>query len=157
MLAGVEKQIMGKKARIRAIALCVLRNRDRILVNQGFDPHQQESFYRPLGGGIDFGETSQDAAVREIKEELDIDICEPKLLGVFENIFVYDGQPGHEIVFIYDAKLVDESLYEQPSLLALEGERQFEAKWVALADIAAGKVPLYPTGLLDILQVNPSP
>ena len=148
---------MGKKARIRAIALCVLRNRDRILVNQGFDPHKQESFYRPLGGGIDFGETSRDAAVREIKEELDIDICEPQLLGVFENIFVYDDQPGHEIVFIYDAKLVDKSLYERSSLLALEGERQFEAKWVELAEIAAGNVPLYPTGLLDLLRGNPSP
>ena len=118
---------MGKKTRIRAIALCVLRNRDRILVSKGFDPQKQESFYRPLGGGIDFGETSWDAAVREIKEELDIDICEPQLLSVFENIFVYDGQPGHEIVFVYDAKLVDESLYERPSLLALEGERQLEA------------------------------
>ncbi len=142
---------MGKKTRIRAIALCVLRNRDRILVSKGFDPQKQKSFYRPLGGGIDFGETSQDAAIREIKEELDIDICEPQLLSVFENIFVYDGQPGHEIVFVYDAKLVDESLYERPSLLALEGERQFEAQWVALAEIAAGDVPLYPTGLLDIL------
>lgn len=148
---------MGKKAKIRAIALCVLRNCDRILVAKGFDPQKQESFYRPLGGGIDFGETSQDAAVREIKEELDVDICEPQLLGVFENIFVYEGQPGHEIVFVYDAKLVDASLYEQPSLLALEGERQFEAQWVALSEIAAGDVPLYPTGLLEILQDTPSP
>ncbi len=45
-----------KKNKIRPIALCVFLNNNRILVNEGYDPVKQQTFYRSLGGGIEFGE-----------------------------------------------------------------------------------------------------
>ena len=50
-----------KKPRIRPIALCVFRQEEHILVFRGYDPKKDQTFYRPLGGGIDFGETALDA------------------------------------------------------------------------------------------------
>jgi 8-oxo-dGTP pyrophosphatase MutT (NUDIX family) len=140
-----------KKHKIRPIAICVFRYGDRILVSQSIDPVKQEWFYRPLGGGIDFGEYSQEAIVREIREELGVEIQQVQLLGVLENVFVYDGKPGHEIVFVYDAELENQDWYHQSELTAHEGEESFKAYWVGLSDIETGCIPLYPTGLMELL------
>jgi len=40
---------------IRPIAICAFLRNNRILVAEGFDPVKDETFYRPLGGGIEFG------------------------------------------------------------------------------------------------------
>jgi len=55
---------------IRPLAICVFSNKDRILVFEGYDPIKNQSFYRPLGGGIEFGEYGEEAVRREIMEEL---------------------------------------------------------------------------------------
>lgn len=54
------------------------------------------------GGGVKFGETIQDAAIREIKEETNLDVEIIKQIGYKEVINV----PGnyHSIVFFYLAK-----------------------------------------------------
>jgi hypothetical protein len=43
------------KNKIRPIAICVFRHKDRILVAEGYDPVKKQTFYRPLGGVIEFG------------------------------------------------------------------------------------------------------
>lgn len=139
------------KQKIRAIALCVFRHGDRILVNEGYDSVKDQRFYRPLGGGIDFGESSQAAVVREIWEELGEAIADPVLLGVVENIFEFEGQPGHELVFLYDAQFQDASLYQRSQLTAQEGDRTFTAQWIDLPTVHAGEIPLYPKGLWSLL------
>lgn len=102
--------------RLRPIALAIIRNGDRILVFEGYDPSKRERFFRPLGGGIEFGEYGRDALLREIREELGADIGEPRFLGALENIFTYDGRPGHEIVLVYETAFTDPSWYERESL-----------------------------------------
>lgn len=139
------------KKKIRPIALCVMRQDNRILVSKGYDSVKQAFFYRPLGGGIDFGETSRDAAVREMQEELMADVHDSVLLGVLENIFVYEGDPKHEIVFVYDAVFVDPSLYDRPVLKGVEGEDSFEAIWLSKDQFQAEDIPLYPSGLQALL------
>ena len=98
---------------IRPIAICVFRNKDRILVFEGIDPDNGGIFYRPLGGGIEFGERSEDAARRELKEEINAEVEELKYLGTLENIFVFNENPYHEIVQVYDGVLIDSGLYDQ--------------------------------------------
>ena len=116
---------MGKKPRIRPIAICLIRQGDRLLLHEGVDTAKGIRFGRPLGGGIDFGETSRAAAIREIREELGAEITDVELLGILESIYIYEGAPGHEIVFVYSGRFVDETLYDQPSLTATEGKRVF--------------------------------
>jgi 8-oxo-dGTP pyrophosphatase MutT (NUDIX family) len=138
---------------IRPVALCVFRNHGRILVFEGYNRTKKQHFYRPLGGRIEFEESSREAAAREIKEELGADVENLRHLGTLENIFTHRRKPRHEIVFIYDGTFVDKSLYEPPFLMAVEGNRhEFKALWKNLSDFDPDRLPLYPNGLLELLR-----
>jgi len=67
--------------RIRALALCVFHHEGKILVHRFYDPIKQQSVFRPVGGGIEFGETSAQAIAREVQEELVQSIHSVRLLG----------------------------------------------------------------------------
>ena len=141
--------------RIRPIVICVFRNGSRILVGDAYDPTKKQLFYRPPGGGIRFGEPSEAALRREMKEELGVDIDSPTLLGVLENLFTYDGRQGHEVVFVYDAELRDKSLYERNRLDGRESNGEhFNALWLDLDTISPDSPPLYPDGLVELLTAN---
>ena len=138
---------------LRAIAICVFRHRDRILLINIHDPATGERFYRPAGGGIEFGESSQDALRREMREELGAEIDAPRLLGVLENIFTYDDRPGHEIVFVYDAQFVDQRLYQVERFTVHEANGEtFDAVWVELSTSDPQTPPVYPEGLVELLR-----
>ena len=92
---------------VRPIALCVIRRHGNLLVFEGYDTVKKDHFYRPLGGTIEFGERSSVTAAREMVEELNTEIRNVRWLGVLENIFTVHGQPGHEIVMLYEADFVD--------------------------------------------------
>ncbi len=144
---------MARKLRIRPVALCVFQHEGRILVAKGRDRSNGAAFYRPLGGGIRFGETGAQALVRELREELEEEICALRYLGTLESIFHYRDRPRHELLRIYDAEFVDRSAYERPFLQAHEGERRIRARW--LAPSALGDAPLVPEGLPALLQPAP--
>lgn len=137
---------------IRPLALCVFRNKDRILVFEGYDPIKKQSFYRPLGGGIEFGEYGEEAVRREIMEELHTEIEDLSYLGMLENVFVFNGTPGHEIVMVYDGVLIDLRLYDQAVIAVIEANgEEVRAVWKSLDEFEAGKSILYPDGLLNLL------
>lgn len=142
---------MGKKPRIRPIAICLFRHGDRILVHEADDPVKGIRFARPLGGGVDFGEYSRDAVIREIREELGAEITDVEFICMMESIYLYLGKPGHELVFVYDARFVDERLYEQAGLQVTEGKRTFEARWRSLEELQAENILLVPEGLAAFL------
>lgn len=59
-------------------------------------------FYCLPGGHIELGEDSRCAVIREIKEEVGVDIKVEKLLSIAENFFVNNkGKNMHEISFYY--------------------------------------------------------
>ncbi|MBI4559230.1 MAG: NUDIX hydrolase [Candidatus Hydrogenedentes bacterium] len=138
---------------IRPIAICVFRNGNRILVGDGYDPTKQQVFYRPPGGAIHFGETSESALRREMREELGVEIHHPRLIGVLESLFTFDGEQGHQIVFVFDGKLGDASLYELAQFPARESNGEhFNAIWLDLDAIGPGTPPVYPDGLVELLR-----
>ena len=127
----------------------------RILVGHAYDAVKQDHYCRPLGGGIEFGERGADAIVREIREELGAEIEDVRWLGTLENLFTCEGEPGHEIVLVYDTVFSDRSLYDQT---VLHGHEQgavaeaFTAEWKTLDELAAGPVRLVPEGLAAFLR-----
>jgi len=140
---------------IRPLAICVFRNRDRILVAVGYDPVKDETFYRPLGGGIEFGESSEETISREFQEEIGAQVSNQKYLGALENIFVFNGMPGHEIVLVYDGVLTESGLYEQAVIVGREANgEEVRAVWKDLDEFGAGKSILYPDGLLNLLRAK---
>lgn len=140
---------------IRPIAICVFLRNNKILVSEAYDPIKNEHFYRPLGGGIEFGENSRETICRELLEEVNLELDEKSLryLGALENIFIYNGTPGHEIVLIYDGALKESEVYERAEIMGkeLNGEN-IRAIWKSLDEFGEGKAILYPTGLLELLR-----
>lgn len=144
---------MAQQKQIRAKALGILLHDDRLLVFEGHDWVKGETYYRPLGGGIEFGETGAQAMAREIREEIGAEVANVRYLGLSENIFVANGEAGHEIVLLYAAELIDKSLYEQDEFEVVEPSGStFRALWKPLVDFADGCTPLYPDGLSAILN-----
>mmetsp|Transcript_22145 Transcript_22145/g.68187 ORF Transcript_22145/g.68187 Transcript_22145/m.68187 type:complete len:195 (+) Transcript_22145:449-1033(+) len=139
-------------ASIRPVALAVIRRpRDgAVLVFEGGNG----KFHRPLGGGIEFGETAERAVHRELKEELGAELTDVRRIGVLENLFWLDGARGHEIVFVFAAAFKDTELYDLERLAYVEDDEQSEAIWVLPADARANPdgPPLYPDGLLALLR-----
>jgi 8-oxo-dGTP pyrophosphatase MutT (NUDIX family) len=143
-----------KKQRVRPLAICVFRHHDRILVNEGYDPVRDQHFFRPLGGGIEFGETSMDTVCRELMEELNVEVERASLtyLGTVENIFTFNGITGHEIILIYDGALKESGLYDQAVIVGKEANgEEIRAVWMNINEFGEGKSILYPTGLLEML------
>jgi len=142
-----------KQRRVRPLAICVFRKADSIFVAEGYDPTKGETFYRPLGGEIDFGEYDHQTATREIREEIDAEAMDLRYLGTIENIFTYDGQPGHEIVLVYDGSFADKSIYEKNEVSGQEtGYSPFKAVWKPMQDFRNGRAQLYPAGLHELLM-----
>ena len=140
---------------IRPIALCIFRNNDNILVFEGYDHAKQEIFYRPLGGGIEFGERSEDAVQRELKEEINVDITNLKYLGTLENIYTFNGGSYHEVVLVYDGTLIESGLYDQALILGKEANGDdIRALWKSLEEFDSGQSILYPHGLLNLLRAE---
>jgi len=138
---------------IRPLAICLFRHNGRILVSEEHDPTKDETFYRPLGGGIEFGERSEETIHRELMEEIGAEVKDLVYLGTLENIFTFDGEPGHEIVQVYDGALTESGLYEQAVISGHEAEVNLPMKviWKCIDDFGPGKLILYPEGLLDML------
>ena len=135
----------------RPLAVAIIRSDDRILVFAVPDPVKNVTGYRPPGGTIEFGETGAAAAVREIREELGVDIVEPRYLGTLENIFEWLGRAGHELVRVYEARFSDASLYRRTEFACVEVDGEpFTCVWKPLADFV--REPLYPSGLIDLLR-----
>jgi len=141
-------------SQIRPLAICLFSHDDKILVSEEHDPAKGETFYRPLGGGIEFGEHSIDAIQRELMEEIGAHARDLVYLGTIENIFTFNGTPGHEIVQVYDGVLVESGLYEQAVISGYEADANLSMKvvWKSLDEFGPGKSILYPEGLLEMLS-----
>jgi len=141
------------RALIKPKAMAVFRRGNQILVNEVRESDGRLVGFRIPGGHIEFAEHSEDTIIREIREELGAEITDVHKIGVLENVFTYMGQTGHEIIFVYGARFVDETLYAKDILTAYEDNGMaFELVWHDPKNLPEGAA-LYPEGLLDLMAV----
>lgn len=133
-------------------AFCLFTHQEKILVYERFDYVKKQGFYRPLGGKVEFGEYSIQALKREILEETSQEIEDVRLLGVLENIFVYNGRQHHEVDFVYDASFKDKSVYARGTIEFVEGGAKMVAKWLPIKLFTEGVETLYPAGITGLLE-----
>jgi hypothetical protein len=91
-----------------------------------------------------------------VREEIGGEITPPRYLATLENIFVYEGAAGHEIVRVYEAALTDRSFYERDAWEGVEGEERFPVVWKPLDEFRRG-AKLYPDGLLALVDEGAPP
>lgn len=132
------------RQKIKIKAMCLLHKNGKVLVSKCFDKVKNEHFYRVLGGSMNFFETSETGVRREIQEELNSEIKNLKFIDVIENLFIYEGDKGHEVVFLYSGDLSRKELYEQNPIHVVDDAHEFDAEWIPIKDILAGEIPLYP-------------
>ena len=142
---------MHVEGQIRVLALGLIKKDNRVFISQGYDPVKQKTFYRAMGGGVDFGETSIEALEREFQEEIQAKLTNISYLGCLENLFTFNGKQGHELLQVYQCDFVDAKFYELESLVFAEGKRQKTALWVDIALFKSGELLLVPEPFLALL------
>ncbi|TYS47810.1 NUDIX hydrolase [Bacillus infantis] len=140
--------------RPRANTLGIIYKDGRILAEKLSGKHSKGEgvFYRPLGGTIELGETSIDALKREFMEEIGAEINIVNYIACVENIYSINGNTGHELTQLYEAELVNESLYEEDSIPVNENGRNSEAKWIPVISFIEKREILFPAGLENYLN-----
>ena len=121
---------------VRATALIVKDN--RLLVVE-----DEDGFYT-IGGAIQVNEATEEAVVREVKEELGVASRAGQLAFIVENRFEQAGIYYHNIEFHY---FVD--LLEDAPLTMQEGTKSLPCRWLALE--ALSTVDLKPAFLKTAL------
>jgi len=138
---------------IRVVALCIFRRNDEILVGECRDAMTGKFFFRPLGGKVEFGERSSDAAEREIREEIGAETENLRYLGLRETLFTYEGKRRHEIVLIYQGEFCDKSLYQKDCYPRKDKKQTDQrAVWKPITFFGSSEVKLYPENLLDLMN-----
>jgi len=111
---------------------------------------KDEKFFRVPGGHLNVGETALDALKRECMEELQVELSNIKLLDVIENIFTYEGEQGHEIIFLYKVAITDKELMSKEGPFPFMeqdfdgNEHKMLAEWISINEISENKHTVYP-------------
>lgn len=133
---------MDKFKEIRPVALGLAIKDNKLLVGEGYDNMKNQTFYRCLGGGIEFLEKSCDTLKREFKEEIETDIIIKDFLGISENIFTYKGKNAHELILFYSIEIPDE--YYKDEYQILDVDDNSKAKWIDINEFKNKNKILYP-------------
>lgn len=140
---------MDPVIKVKAFAVLTDAARSRHLVWVARDETKSPAtFHRLLGGHVEFGEHAAQAVVREIAEELHVDLDGVTFLGVLENVFRYAGEPGHEVVFVYAAAVPDSTVPAEGGWFDDGGPIRVEWRPVA----GHPEIPLYPDGTQALLD-----
>ncbi len=83
--------------KIEIISRAVIIKEEDILVCQ----EKNSNYYFLPGGHVEFGEFSKEALLRELQEELFINVSDTDIIGVVENQYSTRGEDRQEINFIY--------------------------------------------------------
>jgi ADP-ribose pyrophosphatase YjhB (NUDIX family) len=152
-LEGSVRTSRGRAGAIRPIAAAVIRDGDRILVWDDHDPTTGEVVAVPLAGGIEFGETGEQAIARELEEEIGATATRIHRLGVLEDIFEWAGQLRHELYLVYEVELAGRDVYEREEVTVVEPDGEsYPARWRPLSEFGSGGARLVPDGLLALLE-----
>lgn len=155
----------GKKRFAFRIAGVAILN-DKVLLHRSV----QDNFWALPGGRCEFLESSKDTLIREMKEEIGVEIKIVRPLYFIENFFEYENRNCHEVSIIYLMEFLPESkkIVERDIFYGSESQLGFEKdeiygkelkiifKWFSINELE--KLEVYPSFLRTSLKnVKPYP
>lgn len=100
----------------------LIENNDRFLLATSGE------FWNMVGGRVHLGESSLEAAKRELKEELNIEVDNLNLINISENFFEWMGKKQQELLFVYKVILTSEyTITSKDEFNCLDSDEVF--KW----------------------------
>lgn len=138
----------GQRFTNRIIGITI--DHDRVLLHRTDDM----AFWALPGGRAELMESSADTLVREMQEEIGVDVTVDRLLWLAENFFQHEGRAHHELGLYYLMHLPPDSpLRNQSAFLGHEGDLDVHFEWHPIASLE--QVVLYPSFLRTGLKCLP--
>lgn len=117
---------------------------------------EHSPYYYIPGGRVKMNESSKEAIIREIREELNIEVKVNRILWVHENFFheQYLNEDFHEICFYYLLDMIDNTLVNKEEFKVQEnGQHTHTFYWKDIKEIR--DLYIYPLFIKDsILQLQ---
>lgn len=130
------------------VAAVMIVNNHVLIHKQAKDKH-----WALPGGRVELLEDSQTSVVREVKEELGMDVKVDRLLWFTENFFDYNNKDYHEIGLYYKVSLQYGSFnFHKEEFFGEEGERLIY-QWVPISSLE--EIKLYPEFIRTSLSELP--
>lgn len=101
------------------VGVCIIKN-GKVLLGQRFGAHGEGSWSFP-GGHLEFGESWEDCAKREVYEETGLKISDPKFITCTNDVFVSENK--HYVTVYMKAVL------EKGEPKVLEPDRMVKWEW----------------------------
>ena len=132
----MDARIVIDEYRLKLRTTGIIIHDNKILIEK----YDDKLYFLP-GGTINLYENSEDAIVRELKEELDKDFVIDELVSIKEEFYIskVNGLKNHHINFYYKMKFKNESDIDSVDLGRLENDHgnmiQHHYKWVSISDL----------------------
>lgn len=131
----------------------ILTHQNKVLVVKIND----NNFYCLPGGHVELNESTDDAVLREMREELNFEVKIKKLISINQNFFkTKTGLPFHELGFYYlvEAKNPNDVLFEDYSRDELDkGKIQhLEFRWITIEELK--NLDFKPDFVVDAIENN---
>lgn len=142
--------------RERNAARVVLVADGRVLLQHGFDPGRSEAgtWWITPGGGVNEGESVEDAAVREVLEETGLHLSPAQLGPVMATrvaYFDFDGRRFRQSESFF-AVHVETFTPEHHGWDEVEQRALLDHRWWSVAELRATDETVYPSELADVVQ-----
>ena len=98
---------------------------------------------------MSYGETSEDALIREFKEEIGIDIIVNRLIWVEENFWKWGKKDAHNISFYFLVSLENNSDIADSFSKPIKDNNDLLLQWVAFDELK--ELTVYPPYIKDKL------
>jgi ADP-ribose pyrophosphatase YjhB (NUDIX family) len=146
----VDIAIASDHLNYRVVGVCI--DDGHVLLHR----EEKDDFWVMPGGRPRLYESSRDALIREMDEEIATRVEVLGLLWVVENFFAYAGERMHELSFYYRMSLPEDSPYRDvgTDFTGREGDVTLHFHWFPIDEIE--QVPLRPTFLRTALGALPA-
>ena len=119
----------------------VISNQEKVLMLQ-----MKNGLWEFAGGGIEWGETPEQAAMREAKEETSLTVSNLTFLGITSAKYEKDGNQKHSIYIVYQAESAN-----QNTKVFLSSEH-IGYRWLNISELQFLKLGLNAEPIIDMLK-----